>query len=101
MELTTSERKIFEIANTSDEHNHNKPSKLKLAWLGLIVGVFGGSMLVIYGVVQLVYHKPDSLTAISYGLLLIGSLAMMYENLRFKSVALSLIRKLTNEQKGI
>ena len=101
MELTPDERKILNSAKSSKKGNQNNSSRLKLARLGLIPGVIAGSMLEIYGVMGLVYHKPDALTAISSGLLLIGFLAMMYESLKFKITALSLIRKLTNEQKEI
>ena len=101
MQLTPDERKILNIANTSKKDNQNNSSKLKIARLGLILGVIAGSMLEVYGAMGLVYHKPDALIAISYGLLLIGFLTMMYGSLKFKITALSLIRKLTNEQKEI
>jgi hypothetical protein len=98
MELTPREQKLLHFATIPGWHNYNKPSKLHLARLGLVLGVLGGSMLFVYGIMELMDSKPHSLMAISCGLLLIGAIAMMYDNFMYKRTSLSLIRKLLNEK---
>lgn len=102
MELTTSEQKILENSHKFSKQGLNKHSNSNFGWLWLFVGILGGSMLIIYGILQImgiIPNEHDALRAISEGLLMIGFLCAIYDNFKFKSASHSLIRKLAEEQK--
>jgi hypothetical protein len=95
MELTHSEKRILRAAETSFQNPRNNQYKFRIT--GLVVGVIGGIVLIIYGFIGWISNQPDALRAISYGLLLIGSIGSMYENSRLKSEAILLIKHLQNQ----
>ncbi len=102
MELTLSEQKILRIAATFTNSNLKETYNAKISRLGFVgVGIIGGSITVIDGIVGLASNQHDALREISCGLLGLGIIGGIYENARFKNEVISLVNKLTSEQKAI
>ncbi len=70
-----------------------------LSFAGLVLCIIGGSILILYGMLQLsrvISNEQDALHAIIGGCLLLGFSGIMYEYTKFRITAFSLIRKLIN-----
>jgi hypothetical protein len=101
MKFTLIERKILQIATTSAAQNLENTYSPKLFKFFFIIGIIGGGIGLIDGLIGLASNQHDSLRSISFGLLCLGSIGSMYENLRFKDAIISLVNKLTSEQEII
>ena len=91
MQLPTHERKILEAANQASEFR--QPS----AWM-VILGGAAGLLLIIAGIGESLEKVSSGLRTIGSGVIWLGFFGMMYEYQRFRSAALSLIKKLQAPQ---
>jgi hypothetical protein len=94
MELTKEEQKILGHAT---EGCLRQASKHRWFLPGVVVGLVGAAMMIAEGVMNLMSGK-EGYPIIASGLVLAAYLVGQYASSRFRTAALSLIRKLQNER---
>jgi hypothetical protein len=92
LQLPKEEQKILEAAFKSTEVR--KPN----VWMG-ILGLLSGGLMITGGVEEYLTEGRAGLTAIGYGVMFTAYILTMYEHLKFRGTAFSLIKKL-HEQKA-
>ena len=89
----------MQIATTSTAQDLK--NTLKLSKFSFIIGIIGGGICLIDGLIGLASNQHDFLNSICFGLLFLGIIGSMYENVRFKDAIISLVNKLTSEQEAM
>jgi len=95
MELTTDEQKILDAANDSSKCNRQNASNVMLAFM--IVGAIGAGGIIVDRVIELISGNRKALGTISFGLVLIAFLGVVYQFSKFRDAALKLVSKLQRE----
>lgn len=91
MQLPKDERKILEAAFNSTDVR--KPS----VWM-VVLGLLSGGLIIIGGIGEYLTEGRSGLRAIGYGGVFIAYIGIMYEYLKFRNAAFSLIKKLQSQR---